>query len=194
MTFRAAERNGRRKAHQPLNFEVYTAQRTKGVTTSERKSVCAYLYLWNFGTFSLISLRTHTVRTITEELKERHPNAVVEVMARSVQCGARGVRSKLFSAGVDTTISRVFFLRRYLYQIHSIFRNVKCSLLIHTYTPGISFKTARLLPQLWVSCAGTGLGYNIIKLWARCVPCVTHACAVCIALTKNTPPTQIAWV
>ena len=32
--------------------------------------------------------------------------------ARSVQCFARGVRSKFFSAGVDITICRVFSVRR----------------------------------------------------------------------------------
>ena len=33
------------------------------------------------------------------------------------------------------------------------------------------------MPQLWVSNGGTGVGYMIVQVWARCVPCaVCHAC------------------
>ena len=65
-----------------------------------------------------IYLRIHTVRTkVRRSTEQGRPDTAVEVLARSVQCVARGVRSNFFPAGggspgggVDKTISRAFSL------------------------------------------------------------------------------------
>ena len=92
-----------------------------------------------FRSYLLVRARSakRQVRKLTDEGR---PDTVVEVCARSVQCVARGVRSKFFSAGVDKTISRVFFLRRYSYQVSSVFEMVVFFLLIMC----ISLNKARL--------------------------------------------------
>ena len=58
-----------------------------------------YLFLRFFWTFSLISLRTRTVRTSAKEVNTTEADrldTLVEIWARPVQCFARGVLLKLF--------------------------------------------------------------------------------------------------
>ena len=78
MTFCAAENKIRRRFVQlktwkrptsRWNFEVYTARKTKGMTTSERKSVHAILVLL-LNTFNL----TRVFRPITSALERKVTN------------------------------------------------------------------------------------------------------------------------
>ena len=70
----------------------------------------AFLYLWNFGAFSLISLRKR-VRTLAEIDRGRPSgHGRVEVWARSEQCVTRGVR---FYAGLSALSNCCcFFLQK----------------------------------------------------------------------------------
>ena len=101
-----------------------------------RTRICVFFVC--FRTYLMV--RAQFAQMLSRSTEEGHPDTVVEVWARSVQCVARGVLSKVFfSAGGDKTISRVSLLGVILYQVPSIFRSVDvfCSYLF-------CLKTARL--------------------------------------------------
>ena len=99
-----------------------------------------FWYLFFAHSSCMRTVRTNMQTRSRGSTGDGHPDTVVEVWARSVQCVARGVLSKVFfSAGGDKTISRVSLLGVILYQVPSIFRSVDvfCSYLF-------CLKTARL--------------------------------------------------
>ena len=147
--------------------------------------VCFCLYLFVRAPFAQAQRRP---------TEEGRPETVVEVWAPSVQCALK----LCFSAGVGTTISRVFLCEVFFCFLCFF----KCWRVLLTR---ISLKTAWLavtLGSLYMDRFGvlyhpTSLG--VLRAVCR-VPCVTRACAVCNAiqgtffLKKNRPPVQIAWV
>ena len=97
-----------------------------------------------------------TLRISTEE-------GVVEVWARSVQCVARGLRSKV-----------IFFRREWIRRFPGcLFKALSCVLFfeILVFLAYVSLWKRHGLPQLWVPLAGTGWGYIFMQVWAHCVPC-----------------------
>ena len=92
----------------------------------------------------------------------------------SVQCVARGVRSKFYSAGEDEAIPGFICEAIILHFLFSCFFEYWC---FCSYLQ-ISLKTARLDITLWKRFAVQGkvLGciiIIIINVWAPCVPCIT---------------------
>ena len=128
--------------------------------------------------------RSPFAQTIRRSTGEGRSDTVVEVWARSVQCVARGVRSKFFfSPGVGKT-SLPFFMRRWF--VPGILHFSKCIVFSIQY---VSSKTARLATTLG-SLRRYGVHYHpsLGALRAACrvsrarVPCVTRACSVSSAI------------
>ena len=145
---------------------------------------------------SNLFVRAPFAQTLRRSTEEGYPDTVVDIWVRSVQCVARGVRSKKISAGVDKTISRVFFLRCYfvlcMYPPFPKNVGIFAHICVRTCENGTACHNSGFLVQ------GQVWGTLLSKFGraAYPVPCVTRACAVrnemSFSLNKNRPPVQIA--
>ena len=136
-----------------------------------RTRICVFFVC--FRTYLMV--RAQFAQMLSRSTEEGHPDTVVEVWARSVQCVARGVCSEIFSAGVGKTISRAVSVRRCF-----VFCLSNVGVFAHTYLVenGTACRNSEfpVKEQVW----GT-LSSKFGRAACR-EPCATRACAVGIAI------------
>ena len=150
-----------------------------------------YIYIRNFGTLSLIFLRTRTVRTNAKEVDRGRPSGHSRRGLGAIRAVCRAWHAlKVVSAGADKAICRAFFLRRY-FDPGITLHCSKCwrFLLIST----ISSEAAWLATTLGsLRRDRLGVHYHSTLGALRAVCCVTRACAVCNAMFLLTKKEQAA--
>ena len=142
-----------------------------GNTPLPEAEPCTYTYNCDMLVFlcSYLFVRALFAQIVWRCTEEGRPDTPVEVWARSVPCVTRGVRSKLVSAGVDQTISRIFLLKCYFVPGILHFSKCLCFLLMR-----ISIKTTRIVPILGFLCRDKfGVHYHLSMGALRAV---CHAC------------------